>query len=31
MALDILIKNAVLRNSKGELTDIAISNGKRDY
>jgi len=28
MALDILIKNALLRNSKGEITDIAISGGK---
>ena len=28
MAIDILIKNALLRSSKGELTDIAISDGK---
>jgi len=27
MAIDILIKNAVLRNSKGETKDIAISGG----
>ena len=28
MAIDILIKNALLRNSNGELTDIAIADGK---
>ena len=27
MAIDILIKNALLRDSKGETTDIAISGG----
>lgn len=28
MAIDILIKNALLRNSNGETTDIAITDGK---